>query len=236
MTLSDGRPMWHHVATHVAEWGADVVGEHGLSAVGAVVGATHPRAVGEARKLMPQAVLLLPGRRRAGRERRPTWRAPSRAAPRARSSTPSRSVIYASRETGGDYREAAGAEAARLRQRDLGRLRLVARHGDVRGGRYAGARRRSCSPRRSRVVLVRATGLDDGPAAATKPPADAPAQPRRTTKPATTPRPRVLHRARRRHVRRRSRPRPASRSRGSQQLNPKVEPTSLFIGEQIRLR
>ena len=53
--------MWHHVAAQVAEWGAEVVGENGLSAVGAVVGATHPRAVGEARKLMPQAVLLLPG-------------------------------------------------------------------------------------------------------------------------------------------------------------------------------
>ena len=53
--------MWQHVAALVAEWGADIVGEHGLSAVGAVVGATHPRAVGEARKLMPQAVLLLPG-------------------------------------------------------------------------------------------------------------------------------------------------------------------------------
>src|SRR5215218_8674048 len=41
--------------------GEDLVGEHGLSAVGAVVGATHPRAVGEARKLMPRTVLLLPG-------------------------------------------------------------------------------------------------------------------------------------------------------------------------------
>src|SRR4051812_32240773 len=59
--LSDGSLMWHHVAKAVAEWGVDIVGEHGLSAVGAVVGATHPRAVAEARRLMPQAVLLLPG-------------------------------------------------------------------------------------------------------------------------------------------------------------------------------
>ena len=61
VTLSDGRLMWHHVAQLVAEWGEDLVGEHGLSSVGAVVGATHPRAVGEARKLMPQTVMLLPG-------------------------------------------------------------------------------------------------------------------------------------------------------------------------------
>ena len=47
-SLSDGRHVWHQVAELVAEWGADLVGEHGLSSVGAVIGATHPRAVGEA--------------------------------------------------------------------------------------------------------------------------------------------------------------------------------------------
>src|SRR5207248_3267306 len=61
LTLSDGRPLWHQVAELVREWGEGLVGENGLSAVGAVVGATHPRAVAEARKLMPQSVLLLPG-------------------------------------------------------------------------------------------------------------------------------------------------------------------------------
>src|SRR5207247_7891575 len=61
LVLSDGRPVWHQVAELVAEWGADLVGEHGLSSVGAVIGATHPRAVGEARRLLPQSILLLPG-------------------------------------------------------------------------------------------------------------------------------------------------------------------------------
>ena len=61
VALSDGRPLWQHVASLVADWGADLIGERGLSAVGAVVGATHARAVAEARKLMPQTVLLLPG-------------------------------------------------------------------------------------------------------------------------------------------------------------------------------
>ena len=46
LTLSDGRPVWQQVAELVAEWGADLVGERGLSSVGAVVGATVPRAVG----------------------------------------------------------------------------------------------------------------------------------------------------------------------------------------------
>ena len=115
VTLSDGRPMWHHVAAQVAEWGAEVVGENGLSAVGAVVGATHPRAVAEARKLMPQAVLLLPGIGAQGASPADLARAFT-SGPASAVVNASRSVIYASRETGDDYRVAAGTEAARLRR------------------------------------------------------------------------------------------------------------------------
>ena len=52
LALSDGRPVWHHVAMMVAELGEELVGRCGLSSVGAVVGATFPRAVGEARRLL----------------------------------------------------------------------------------------------------------------------------------------------------------------------------------------
>jgi len=114
VTLSDGRPMWQHVAALVADWGADLVGEHGLSAVGAVVGATHPRAVREARKLMPQAIMLLPGVGAQGGQAADLAPAFS-SGPASALVTASRSVIYASRESGGDFRAAAGAEAARLR-------------------------------------------------------------------------------------------------------------------------
>ncbi len=115
MTLSDGRPMWHHVARLVAEWGEDIVGEHGLSSVGAVVGATHPRAVGDARKLMPQSVLLLPGVGAQGGSPRDLERAWT-SGPASALVAASRSVIYASRESGVDFRTAAGAEAARLKR------------------------------------------------------------------------------------------------------------------------
>jgi orotidine-5'-phosphate decarboxylase len=115
VTLSDGRPMWQHVAQLVAEWGADLVGEHGLSAVGAVVGGTHPRAVAEARKLMPQAVLLLPGIGAQGGRPADLARAFT-SGPASALVTASRSVIYAHRASGEDYRAAAGAEAARLRR------------------------------------------------------------------------------------------------------------------------
>jgi orotidine-5'-phosphate decarboxylase len=112
LTLSDGRPLWQQVAELVREWGEELVGENGLSAVGAVVGATHPRAVGEARRLMPQSVLLLPGVGAQGATAADVARAFT-SGPASALVAVSRSVLYASRETGGDWRVAAGAEAAR---------------------------------------------------------------------------------------------------------------------------
>jgi orotidine-5'-phosphate decarboxylase len=111
--LSEGGLLWQHVARLVDEWGGDLVGGAGLSAVGAVVGATYPREVAEARALLPRAVLLLPGVGAQGG--RPADLAPAFAAGRASGLVAaSRSIIYAYREVGGDWRAAAGAEAARL--------------------------------------------------------------------------------------------------------------------------
>jgi orotidine-5'-phosphate decarboxylase len=115
VTLSDGRPMWHYVSGLVAEWGEDNVGDVGLSSVCAVVGATHPRAVAEARRLMPQTVLLLPGVGAQGGSITDLTRA-FQSGPASALVSASRSVDYAFRETGSDFRDAAGAEAARLKQ------------------------------------------------------------------------------------------------------------------------
>jgi orotidine-5'-phosphate decarboxylase len=115
LQVRDGRPLWHHVAALVAEWGADVVGERGLSSVGAVVGATHPRAVAEARRLMPQAIVLLPGVGAQGGMVGNLVRA-FQSGPASALVAASRSIDYAFRDTGGDYRAAAGAEAARLKR------------------------------------------------------------------------------------------------------------------------
>jgi orotidine-5'-phosphate decarboxylase len=113
LALSDGRPLWQYLAGLVHEWGRPLVGERGLSAVGAVVGATHPRAVSEARKLMPQTPLLLPGVGAQGATPADVARAFT-AGPASALVTASRSVIYAFRETDDDWRAAAGAEAERL--------------------------------------------------------------------------------------------------------------------------
>ncbi len=114
LTLSDGRRVWHQVAELVAGWGADLVGERGLSSVGAVVGATVPRAVAEARKLLPRSVLLLPGVGAQGAGPADVARAFT-SGPASALVTASRSVIYAYRAGNDDWRAAAGAEAARLR-------------------------------------------------------------------------------------------------------------------------
>lgn len=113
-SLSDGRPLWRLVASLVDAWGEDLVGARGLSSVGAVVGATAPRIVGEARREMPRAIILLPGVGAQGATAADVARAftsgPSSALVNA-----SRSVIYAYRDAPtDDWRAAAGAEAARL--------------------------------------------------------------------------------------------------------------------------
>ena len=113
-TLSDGRPVWRHVAELVDTWGEDLVGARGLSSVGAVVGATVPRIVGDARRAMPRAIILLPGVGAQGAQPADVARAftsgPSSALVNA-----SRSIIYAYRDApADDWRAVAGAEAARL--------------------------------------------------------------------------------------------------------------------------
>jgi orotidine-5'-phosphate decarboxylase len=113
VTLSDGRPLWQHVAGLVDAWGSGLVGEAGHSAVGAVVGATFPQEVAEARRLMPRAVLLLPGVGAQGGTPADLAGAFANGAAGALVSA-SRSVIYAHGASGGDYRVAAGAEAERL--------------------------------------------------------------------------------------------------------------------------
>jgi orotidine-5'-phosphate decarboxylase len=114
LKLTDGTVVWHQVAKLVAELAEDSVGECGLSSIGAVVGATFPRAVTEARRLLPQSVLLLPGVGAQGATPADVARAFT-SGPASALVTVSRSVIYAFRVEGAEWRTAAAAEAARLR-------------------------------------------------------------------------------------------------------------------------
>jgi orotidine-5'-phosphate decarboxylase len=112
-TLSDGRPLWQYLAELVHGWGEAFVGERGLSSIGAVVGATYPRAVSEARRLMPQTPLLLPGVGAQGATPADVARAFT-SGPASALVTASRSIIYAFRGTEEDWRATAAASAERL--------------------------------------------------------------------------------------------------------------------------
>jgi len=119
LPLADGRPLWQHVAGLVDRWGAGLVGESGLSSVGAVLGATFPQEVAEARRLLPRSVLLLPGVGAQGGRADELTEAFS-IGPAGALVSASRSVIYA--DSGPGWQEAAAAEAGRL----AGELRAVA--------------------------------------------------------------------------------------------------------------
>lgn len=54
-------PLYMQVAKLVCEWGAAALGDTGYSALGAVVGATDPKAARELRLAMPQTMFLVPG-------------------------------------------------------------------------------------------------------------------------------------------------------------------------------
>lgn len=113
LALSDSRPLWQHVAELVRDWGEPLVGEQGMSSVGAVVGATNPRAASEARRLLPRSPMLLPGVGAQGATPADVARAFTTGVASALV-TASRSVIYAYRDSEADWRTAAGSEAQRL--------------------------------------------------------------------------------------------------------------------------
>ncbi|MDX6548558.1 MAG: orotidine-5-phosphate decarboxylase [Gaiellales bacterium] len=113
--LADGRPLWERTAELIAQWGAGLIGECGLSSVGAVVGATQPEAVERARELMPAQVLLLPGVGAQGGSAADL--APAfRDHPAGGLVVAARSVIYAWRDRRGDWQQSVRAAAAELRQ------------------------------------------------------------------------------------------------------------------------
>ena len=61
LILAEGDKLYERVAKLVHQWGESTIGEHGYSAVGAVVGATYPRDAAHLRALMPHAYFLVPG-------------------------------------------------------------------------------------------------------------------------------------------------------------------------------
>ena len=109
-----GRPLHERLAQLADVFGADRLGDCGLSLVGAVCGATRPERLGRLRDLMPNAIFLLPGVGAQGGSAGalgPAF-APH---PAAGLVAASRSIVNAHAERGGDPAAAAAAAAEDLR-------------------------------------------------------------------------------------------------------------------------
>ena len=107
-------PLHERLAALVDGLGAELVGDCGLSLVGAVTGATRPALLGRLRELMPRAVFLLPGIGAQG-GRVEDLAAAFAPHPAAGLVTASRSIVNAHEERGGEPAAAAAAAAEELR-------------------------------------------------------------------------------------------------------------------------
>lgn len=91
------------VASSVVRWGAELVGDSGLSSVGAVVGATHGAELASFRERMPQTPFLLPGYGAQGAGAKDVvgaFLSPSKkGAPRGALVNSSRGILFAWRES-----------------------------------------------------------------------------------------------------------------------------------------
>ena len=113
--LAGGRSVSDRLADLVDEIGAAGIGRHGLSDVGAVVGATAPGRLAALRERMPHAVFLLPGVGAQGgrvEDLGPAFVA----GPAGGLITASRGIVSAYERAGGEPATAAAGEASRLRE------------------------------------------------------------------------------------------------------------------------
>lgn len=61
LRLENGRTVYEYMGGLVEKWGEDLIGSYGYSAVGAVVGATHPEEAAQLRKQLKSVFFLIPG-------------------------------------------------------------------------------------------------------------------------------------------------------------------------------
>ena len=61
LVLENGKPVYEYMGGLVEKWGESTIGQYGYSAVGAVVGATHPQEAERLREVLPHTFFLIPG-------------------------------------------------------------------------------------------------------------------------------------------------------------------------------
>lgn len=111
---SGDKYIYEHMAERVKEWGADLIGIHGYSSVGAVVGATYPEQAEVLRRLMPHTYFLVPGYGAQGGKAKDVAKSFNRDGLGAVVNA-SRSIMCAYQKQGGTLGDAARKEAIRMR-------------------------------------------------------------------------------------------------------------------------
>ena len=61
MVLENDKTVYNTMGDMCEKWGEDLMGKYGYSGVGAVVGATYPKMLGEMREKLPRTFFLVPG-------------------------------------------------------------------------------------------------------------------------------------------------------------------------------
>ena len=114
LRLAEGGTVYERTAALVQDWGRGAVGADGYSAVGAVVGGTHPAQAAALRDALPGVVFLVPGYGAQGATAADLAGVFDRRGSGAVVNS-SRGILYAYRTRGGDWVEAAMAETASMR-------------------------------------------------------------------------------------------------------------------------
>ena len=115
--LADGTSVYEYMGALVEKWGEGTEGKYGYSAVGAVVGATHPEEAARLRKLLPHTFFLIPGYGAQGGNAQ-MLKCCFGADGLGGVVNNSRGILCAYRKRGGTYYDAARAAALDM-QRDL---------------------------------------------------------------------------------------------------------------------
>ena len=115
LKLADGRTVYECMGDMVEAWGSDTVGKYGYSAVGAVVGATHPEEAKILRDRLPHTFFLVPGYGAQGGNAE-MLKSCFRAGGMGGIVNNSRGILCAYQKRGGDYAEAARAAALDMKE------------------------------------------------------------------------------------------------------------------------
>lgn len=113
LRLTSGETVVQHAGALVRRWSEGTVGDSGYSAVGAVVGGTHPAEAADLRRRLPGVPFLVPGYGAQGATATDLAVAFEHGTGAVVNS--SRAILYAYRKVGGDWLEAARAEAEAMR-------------------------------------------------------------------------------------------------------------------------